>query len=140
MVGFYCKVFGLPLLASKIYALLVFDFERKGLSFDDMVCGLSASKSSVSTSLNILISNKFIRDINKIDERKRYFVINENFLEIRFQEILDRIKEEEILATALIDFQKKNNYKTKHKCSIYIEMLSKNKQNIEQSLKKLSQE
>src|SRR5690606_28709516 len=73
---------------------LVFDFERKGVSFDEFVEVLAASKSSVSSNLNLLLNLKIIKDFNKIDERKRFFVMNEDFMKIRFEELIEMMQRE----------------------------------------------
>ena len=84
-VRFYSTVFSLPPLASKIYAYLLFDFEKAGVTFDEFVDVFGASKSSVSTSLLLLLNAELIVDHNKIDERKRYFYINDDYKRIRFE-------------------------------------------------------
>ena len=77
MVKFYGNAFHLPPLAAKIYSYLIFDFERKGVPFEEFVEVFSASKSAVSSNLNLLLNLKIISDFNRIDERKRFFVMNE---------------------------------------------------------------
>lgn len=78
-VKFYGTVLNLPPLASKIYSYLIFDFDKVGITFDEFVEVFSASKSSVSTNLNLLISSELIIDVNKMDERKRYFFANDDY-------------------------------------------------------------
>lgn len=79
MVKFYGEIYSLSPLSAKIYAYLLFDFEKKGLTFDELVKDFCASKSSVSTSLQQLIKAELINDISKMDERKRHFVINQDY-------------------------------------------------------------
>ena len=81
-VKFYGTVLNLPPLASKIYSYLIFDFDKVGITFDEFVEVFSASKSSVSTNLNLLISSELIIDVNKMDERKRYFFANDDYKKI----------------------------------------------------------
>ncbi|MGC4129338.1 MAG: transcriptional regulator [Bergeyella sp.] len=134
----YGKTFFLPPLAAKIYAYMVFDFERKGLSFDDLVETFGASKSSVSTSLNLLLSNKLITDINKLEERRRYFIINEDFVKIRFEEILGRLREEVEIIEQLEGFNPQSTETLKKRNKIHKSMLKNNIKTIEESLTKLS--
>ena len=82
MVKFYGDVFHLPPLAAKIYSFLIFDFDRNGVSFDEFIEIFAASKSSVSSNLNLLLNLNIISDFNKIDERKRFFVIDEKHMRI----------------------------------------------------------
>lgn len=137
MARLYGKTFNLPPLAAKIYAYLIFDFERKGLTFDDLVEIFSASKSSVSTNLNLLLNNNLIQDLNKLDERKRYFTANENFVKIRFQEISERLKEEIRIINSLENFRKSKSEDEIKKSKIYKDLLNSNIENIEKSLSKL---
>lgn len=137
MVRLYSKTFDLPPLAAKIYAYLIFDFDRHGLAFDDLVEALSASKSSVSTNLNLLLSNNLVQDINKLEERKRYFVVNDNFIKLRFGEIVSRLKEELNIVKALDRFNENRSNSVKERNKIYQDLLEKNIDNIEQSLSKL---
>jgi len=137
MARLYGKTFNLPPLAAKIYAYLIFDFERKGLTFDDLVEIFSASKSSVSTNLNLLLNNNLIQDLNKLDERKRYFTANENFVKIRFQEISERLKEEIRIINSLENFRKTKSEDEIKKSKIYKDLLNSNIENIEKSLSKL---
>ena len=133
----YGQTFNLPPLAAKIYAYLVFDFDRKGLSFDDLVETFGASKSSVSTSLNLLISNKLIKDFNRLEERKRFFSINEDFVKIRFAEIVERLKEEVEIIEQLEQFNTEHSEEAKKRTEIHKSVLKKNIMNLEESLNKL---
>ena len=94
LIDFYGGIFSLPPLSAKIYAYLIFDFDKKGHTFDGLVETFCASKSSISSSINFLLNNNLIKTINKIDERKRYFVFNDDFVKFRFEEIVNRLKRE----------------------------------------------
>ena len=137
MTRLYGKTFNLPPLDAKIYAYLIFDFEREGLTFDDLVEIFSASKSSISTSLNLLLSNNLLQEINKLEKRKRYFAINEDFVKIRFNEILDRLKEEIKIIDALENFNINKSEAMMKRSEIHKNMLEKSIHNIENSLNKL---
>ncbi|WP_449398180.1 transcriptional regulator [Chryseobacterium wanjuense] len=105
-VKFYGTVFSLPPLASKIYAYLLFDYEKVGITFDEFVEVLSASKSSVSTSISLLLNAELIVDHNKMDERKRYFFINDEYKKIRFEKIVQKMQDELKLLDDLDQFKK----------------------------------
>lgn len=137
MVKFYSETFHLPPLAAKIYSYLIFDFERKGISFDDFVHIFSASKSSVSANLNLLLNAKLIKDFNMINERKRLFVINEDFVNIRFSEIVDKMKQELVILKKLSDFRASQDKSHQEKFEIYTSLLNKNIKNIEATLQKI---
>ncbi|ANF52590.1 transcriptional regulator [Chryseobacterium glaciei] len=136
-VKFYGTVFNLPPLASKIYAYLLFDYEKMGITFDEFVEVLSASKSSVSTSISLLLSSQLIVDHNKMDERKRYFFINDEYKKIRFEKIVQKMKDELKLLDDLDKFKKVKDDGYDEKIEAYKALLDKNIINIQESLNKL---
>ena len=139
LIDFYGNLFNLTPLSAKVYAYLIFDFEKNGVTFDDLVDTFCASKSSVSASINFLLKSNLIKTINKIEERKRYFITNNDFVKIRFEEIANRMKQEiKILdqlnkykATQLADENILERY------FIYKSLLENNIENIEKTLEKL---
>lgn len=136
-VKFYGTIFNLPPLASKIYAYLLFDYEKVGITFDEFVEVLSASKSSVSTSISLLLSSQLIIDHNKMDERKRYFFINDEYQKIRFEKIVQKMKDELKLLDDLNNFKKVQDEGYNEKIEAYKALLDKNIINIQESLNKL---
>ncbi|KIA89993.1 hypothetical protein [Kaistella jeonii] len=137
MVNFYGEAFHLPPLAAKIYAYLIFDFERKGISFDEFVEIFSASKSSVSSSLNLLLNLNIIKDFNKIDERKRFFVMNEKYMKIRFEEIIEKMERELLLLENLKKFRDTDCEVALQKFETYTNLFKKNITNIKDTLDQL---
>lgn len=136
-VKFYGTIFNIPPLASKIYAYLLFDFERAGITFDEFVEVLSASKSSVSTSISLLLNSELIVDHNKMDERKRYFFINDEYKKIRFEKIVQKMHDELKLIDDLNNFKKGHDEDYNEKIEAYKALLNKNIINIQESLNKL---
>lgn len=137
MVKFYGEAFHLPPLAAKIYAYLIFDFDRKGVSFDAFVDIFAASKSSVSSNLNLLINLNIINDFNKIDERKRFFVMNENYMKIRFQEIIEKMDRELVILENIKKFRNTKCNVALQKFDIYTNLFNKNISNIKETLDQL---
>ncbi|TXF79503.1 transcriptional regulator [Chryseobacterium sp.] len=137
LVKFYGETFNLPPLAAKIYAYLIFDFDKKGICFEEFVEILSASKSSVSANLNLLLNANLITDFNKIDERKRFFLINENYIVLRFEEIIEKMKREIQILDKLNDFRKTKSADTNPRFEIYKSLLNNNIVNIQDTLLKL---
>ena len=137
MVTFYGEAFHLPPLAAKIYAYLIFDFERKGISFDEFVEIFSASKSSVSSSLNLLLNLNIIKDFNKIDERKRFFVMNEKYMKIRFEEIIEKMEREVLILENLKKFRNTKCEVALQKFETYTDLFKKNINNIKDTLDQL---
>ena len=137
MVKFYGEAFHLPPLAAKIYAYLIFDFDRKGVSFDEFVDIFAASKSSVSSNLNLLLNLNIIKDFNKIDERKRFFVMNEKYMKIRFQEIIEKMDRELLILENLKKFRNTKCEVALQKFDIYTDLFNKNISNIRETLDQL---
>ncbi|KFF10627.1 transcriptional regulator [Chryseobacterium soli] len=136
-VKFYGTIFNIPPLASKIYAYLLFDYEKVGITFDEFVEVLSASKSSVSTSISLLLNAQLIIDHNKMDERKRYFFTNDEYKKIRFEKIVQKMKDELKLLDDLNHFKKVQDEDYNEKIEAYKALLNKNILNIQESLNKL---
>ncbi|MFC4413535.1 transcriptional regulator [Kaistella carnis] len=137
MVKFYGDVFHLPPLAAKIYSYLIFDFDRKGVSFDEFVEVFSASKSAVSSNLNLLLNLNIITDFNKIDERKRFFAMNEKYMKIRFGEIITKMEKELLILNQLKNFRNTSDKEALRKFDIYTKLFDKNIENIKESLDQL---
>lgn len=136
-VKFYGTIFNIPPLASKIYAYLLFDFDKKGITFDEFVEVFSASKSSVSTSISLLLNLELIIDHNKMDERKRYFFINDEYKKIRFEKIVQKMQDELKLIDDLEKFRNIQDEDYDEKMKVYKSLLNRNIKNIQESLNKL---
>ncbi len=137
MVCFYGHSLGIPPLAAKIYAYLVFDFQRKGVVFDELVDVFAASKSSISSNLQILQNLQLITDFNKIDERKRYFQINTDYPKIRFTSIVNDLQKEVKLMEKLYQYNSNKTDVQSQRFEIYTELLYSNIKNINETLNKL---
>lgn len=133
-------VYHLSPLTAQIYTYIMFNNNRDGVTFDELVERLNASKSSVSTSLNLLISNNQIEHFNKIDERKRFFRLNPNYMTLRLQIIRDVLEREHALSLRLIKFVDEGTLKANNcnkKMELYIDHLEKGKNHIAETIEKL---
>lgn len=83
----------LPPLAARIYVLLMLS-PRSGYSFDEVVELSQASKSSVSTNVNLLLSNGSVEYYTKPGDRKRYFRLSKDYLKVGLKKNRDRVAEE----------------------------------------------
>ncbi|MCQ4035985.1 transcriptional regulator [Kaistella montana] len=137
MMKFYGETLNLPPLSAKIYSYLIFDFERKGICFEEFVEVFSASKSSVSSNLNLLLNANLIIDFTKINERKRFFTINENYIQIRFTSIINRLKREVAILDKINAYRKSPDENLIERFENYKTLLNKNIQNIEHTLHKI---
>lgn len=137
IANYYGKTFSLPPLAAKIYAVLIFDFARKGITFEELLEKTSASKSSVSENLKVLSEKLLVVSKYGSSGRKRYFFVNEDHINIRFGEILNRLKEESEIVSEFIKIVPDNNIEFISRLEVFRSMLDANYQNITKSLKKL---
>src|SRR5690606_19961024 len=64
-------------LAARILAILLLT-DKNGITFEQLVGDLRASKSTISTHLQSLLNNGRINYFTKQGDRKRYFTINPN--------------------------------------------------------------
>ncbi|MFV0606468.1 MAG: hypothetical protein ACK5NK_11570 [Niabella sp.] len=113
LVRFYQSYMNMTLLESKVYACLLLDYEREGLSFEELLNLFMCSKSSLSSILNSLIDAKKIEFYYKTECRKRFFRLNDLYLEIRLRQLLKMLQEEIWLAEALMADQKTKKIKNK---------------------------
>lgn len=67
------KLYNIPPLASRILGTLIIDGCKTGLTFESLVEKMSASKSSISTNLNLLLKMDKISYFTKTGDRKKYF-------------------------------------------------------------------
>jgi len=88
------KTYNFPPLASKIQAYMVLNSDIEGYSFEDLLDVFKVSKSSLSTSINLLLSLNQIEYINKIDSRKRYFRLNPNYVPEKLDFLYDMISKD----------------------------------------------
>lgn len=132
----------LPPLAARIYAILILT-AQEGLSFEDCQDKLGASKSSTSTSLNLLLNMGIISYFTKHGDRKRYFTATKrkNFFLTKLQENLKRLETEKNIITLLVDFKSCNNpniaQNDRDKVNVYLDYVNKNKSLLKDSIKKL---
>lgn len=84
--------FGLTPMQGRIMAYFA-NSDKPEATFNELVNFFLASKSSISTSLNYLLSVRMINYKTYAAERKKYFFITENFFRIYFQQVLDNVQE-----------------------------------------------
>jgi len=67
------KLYNIPPLAARILGVLIIDGCKSGLTFESLVETMSASKSSISTNLNLLLKMEKITYFTICGDRKKYF-------------------------------------------------------------------
>jgi DNA-binding transcriptional regulator GbsR (MarR family) len=71
--NFFERLFNIPPLAGRILGTLIVDGCKTGLTFESLVEKMGASKSSISTNLNLLLKMEKITYFTKAGDRKKYF-------------------------------------------------------------------
>jgi len=84
--------FGLTPMQGRIMAYFT-NSDRPEATFSELVEFFRASKSSISTSLNYLLSIKMIDYKTHASERKKYFFITDGFFRIYFKQMLENMRE-----------------------------------------------
>lgn len=95
-------------LAARIYATLILS-SNEGLSFDAIVKQMQASKSSVSSNLNVLLQLRYIAYYTKPGNRKRYFKTSEFYIKNTMEQQIYLIEKELKVVTKINDFNKNHN-------------------------------
>ncbi|HEY9170545.1 MAG TPA: helix-turn-helix domain-containing protein [Lutibacter sp.] len=101
-------------LASRIFVYLILN-GAEGATFEELTEELKASKSSISTNLQLLQSNKRITYYTKCGDRKRYFKISPSHFISRLDEKIELWTKELVNNQKIYDYKKKmlehnNNY------------------------------
>lgn len=137
---YFEKRHGLPPLASRIYAIMVLS-SIEGFTFEELMDMTQASKSSVSTNLNLLLQLKFLEYYTRPGERKRYFRSSGSFLQNMLKERYEMINSDLELTQKVNKFNKENNPENYSKKGyigdIFRTFLEQEKLNIEQTLQRI---
>ncbi|MBU2948453.1 GbsR/MarR family transcriptional regulator [Zobellia uliginosa] len=137
--------YNLPPLAARIFGNLVVT-DEVGLTFDDCQNKRGASKSSISTSLNLLLQLGMITYFTKSGDRRRYFKISDKstFFIKKLEQALKKAANESKMIQKVTkydqEFNKEKYNSNKEKIEAYMNCLAQNevtyKETIE-TLKKL---
>lgn len=134
-------------LAARILATLILTGKR-GVTFDSLVCELSASKSTISTHLTTLQTANRITYHTKCGDRKKYFTLVPDAIINSMGVMLKNWKNERDLHLEMMQYKKEINAELPEDCSEifdlefhndYIEFLSQASASIEKLQKKLTE-
>lgn len=95
-------------VAARIMATLILT-GKQGITFDELVNDLCASKSSISTHLDHLQTSNKIQYFTKSGDRKRYFIINPNLMLNVIDEMTSKWEQERQIHTSVLEYKKKYN-------------------------------
>jgi DNA-binding transcriptional regulator GbsR (MarR family) len=99
------SLYKIPPLAGRILGLLIVDGCKSGLNFENIVGKLSASKSSISTNINLLLKMEKIYYFTITGDRKKYF--KPAPLSDRLSNYLKMIEAEVLVINKMHDYRKK---------------------------------
>lgn len=129
-------------LASRIYALLILS-SYDGMSFDSIVNTMQASKSSVSSNINVLLQLHYIDYHTKPGDRKRYFKTSQFYIKNTMEQQVHLLEKELKIVQKVNHFNKDYNpEKFKNEKSLgllFQEYLENQKKEISQKLKEINQ-
>ena len=128
-------------LAARIYAIMILS-PNDGNTFDEIMMITEASKSSVSTQLNLLIQLKKVEYFTKSGDRKRYFKASKMYLKNTLMEYQDAISEEIKLIEKITQFNSTYNRKkferTGEVTMLFKDYLTKQEENLQETIGKMS--
>lgn len=95
-------------VAARIFATLILA-GRRGVTFDNLVSELNASKSTVSTNLDQLQTAGKIQYFTKPGDRKRYFIINPNLMLNIIDEMVAKWETQKDIHEQVLEYKGKVN-------------------------------
>ena len=129
-------------LAARIYAIMILS-PNEGHSFDEIKQITDASKSSVSTQLNLLIQTRKVDYFTKTGDRKRYFRASRTYLKNTLKEYLENISEEIFMVDKIIKFNSTHNSEKfendGHIPKMFRDYLVAQKKNLENTIQRVSE-
>lgn len=100
------QLYILPPLAARMLAVIILEGCKTGLTFEYLLDKMKASKSSISTNLNLLQKMEYIFYYTQAGDRKKYFKAAP--LSQRLKNYLSLLKNEKILIDKIIQYRQKN--------------------------------
>jgi len=136
------NLYKMPPLATRIYAMLILT-GSEGQTFEELMETTEASKSSVSTSINLLLQTQKIEYFTKPGDRKRHFRKNVNYLKNRLVNYTQQANKELKLFEMTCAFMKQNHQasyiKNEKLTTIYRDYLKAIKLLMETTINKLDE-
>ena len=111
--------------------------EKPEATFSELVEFFRASKSSISTSLNYLLSIRMIDYKTYASERRKYFYITEGFFRIYFRQLLDNIQDLKELSYKTVSMRSAEHPEVSEKILAWIESANKFEESIKDVLERM---
>lgn len=140
--AFLEQTYKLPPLAAKLQAYMVLESDDEGFTFEELLEVFNVSKSSLSNSINFLLSINQMEYINKINSRKRYFRLNLNYFTEKLDFLYEMISQEIVFTNKIRDYKVCNDSLSKNHderlIDIYLEHLDKTKSTLNETINKIN--
>lgn len=114
--NYFEKLYNIPPLAARIMGTLIIDGCKTGVTFESLVEKLGASKSSISTNLNLLLNIEKISFFTKAGDRKKYF--KPANLSQRLANFLKLIDSEMAIINRMIDYREATASCSEERCNL----------------------
>ena len=137
--GKVLEKFGLTPMQGRILAYFMIA-DKPEASFADLVAFFNASKSSISTSLNFLLSVKLVDYRTYSSERKKYFYLTDRFFTVYFSQVLNNVRQLKELCYKALSIRSSEYPETGEKLLRWIECANIFDVNIPGLLEKTEQE
>ncbi|GEM50423.1 MarR family transcriptional regulator [Empedobacter brevis] len=140
--AFLEKTYKFPPLTAKLQAYMVLESNEEGFTFEELLEVFNVSKSSLSNSINYLLSMKHIEYINKINSRKRYFRLNFNYLTEKLDFLFEMISQDIVFTNRIKEHKTANNTLSKNEknrvIDIYLDHLNQTKELLDETIQKIN--
>lgn len=140
--AFLEKTYKFPPLTAKLQAYMVLESNEEGFTFEELLEVFNVSKSSLSNSINYLLSMKHIEYINKINSRKRYFRLNFNYLTEKLDFLFEMISQDIVFTNRIKENKTANNTLSKNEknrvIDIYLDHLNQTKELLDETIQKIN--
>mgnify|MGYP006195333883 CR=1 FL=1 len=118
LLGVQLESDNLAPLAARIFATLILT-GREGITFEQLVLDLNASKSSISSHLEHLQTSQRVKYFTKPGDRKRYFIVHPNLMVNVIDEMTSKWETEKELHQRVLDYKKEYNKKATEKDHLF---------------------
>lgn len=110
------KLYNIPPLAARILGILILDGCKGGITFESLVETMGASKSSISTNLNLLLKMEKIVYFTICGDRKKYFKAAD--LSKRLESYLQMIDSEITIINRMIAYREHTASCPEEQCNL----------------------
>lgn len=108
-------------LAARIVATLILT-GKQGITFDELVANLGASKSTISTHLNNLQHTDRVTYFTKVGDRKKYFITSPDYLVNYLDRMIDNWERERNLHLEMVDYKREISKQSNAKDDITLDL------------------